>query len=144
MTVQIVKLTEETARLLDNIAPDVFDETVRADYLQAFLDCPRHTMMLAVEDETIVGMASGVEYFHPDKAPQLWINEVGTASTHRRRGIGRRLTEALIEWARDHDCTYAWLGTETDNTAAIALYRRAAGGGDETRFCGFEWELDDD
>lgn len=144
MSFEIVELTAETADLLENIAPDVFDEPVRPEYLSAFLSCPRHKMMLAVENSIVVGMASAVEYFHPDKAPQLWINEVGTATTHRRRGIGTALTEALINFAEARGCTYVWLGTEPDNLAARALYKRAAGGGDETTFIGYEWDLEDD
>ncbi len=44
-------------------------------------------------------MASGVDYIHPDKPRELWINEVGTASTHRGRGIGKKVVTALVEHA---------------------------------------------
>jgi aminoglycoside 6'-N-acetyltransferase I len=82
-------------------------------------------MMLAIEDGVVVGMASAVDYVHPDKAPQLWINEVGVAPSHQRRGIGRQLLDALLAHGRTLGCTEAWLGTEVDNVPARALYESA-------------------
>jgi len=70
----------------------------------------------------VVGMASAVDYVHPDKAPQLWINEVGVAPSHQQRGIGRRLLDALLAHGRTLGCTEAWLGTEPDNAPARRLY----------------------
>ena len=70
-------------------------------------------------------MASAVEYVHPDKPPQLWINEVGVAPTHQRRGIGRRLLAAILAHGRALGCTEAWLGTEEDNGSARGLYEDA-------------------
>jgi hypothetical protein len=34
---------------------------------------------MATAGDTVVGFASAVHYVHPDKAPELWINEVGVA-----------------------------------------------------------------
>jgi len=141
--VEIVELTSETSQLLNNIAPDVFDEDVRSDYLEAFLTCPRHKMLLAVTDGRVVGMASSVEYFHPDKPPQMWINEVGTASTHRRQGIGRRLTQALVEDAQARGCVYAWLGTDEDNSVAQACFDTVPEGEPKQAFFLYEWDLED-
>ena len=40
---------------------------------------------------------SAVHYVHPDKLrPELWINEVGVAASHRRRGLGTRLLLAVF------------------------------------------------
>ena len=72
-------------------------------------------------------MASAVHYVHPDKPPELWINEVGVAPTHRGLGIGRRLLEALFERGRALGCRQAWVGTEASNTAARRLYAAAGG-----------------
>src|SRR4051812_40233519 len=44
----------------------------------------------------VVGMASGVHYVHPDRDPELFVNEVGVAETHRGRGVGRRLVAPLL------------------------------------------------
>ena len=82
---------------------------------------------VALDDGTVVGMASAVNYVNPDKPPELWINEVGVAPTHRRRGVGRGLLQALLARGRALGCAQAWVLTDTSNPAAQRLY--AAGGG---------------
>jgi aminoglycoside 6'-N-acetyltransferase I len=105
------------------IAPDVFDEPVTPARLAAYLQAPGHIMVVALEGETIVGQCAGVVHRHPDKATELYIDEVGTASTHRRQGIARAMLEEMFGWGRALGCDEAWLGTELDNDAANALYR---------------------
>ncbi len=113
--------------VLDRVAPDVFDGPVDVRWAQRFFADARHHLVVALDGDVVVGMASAVDYVHPDKAPQLWINEVGVAPTHRRCGIGRRLVDALLAHGRALGCTEAWLGTEEDNVAARRLYERAGG-----------------
>lgn len=79
-------------------------------------------MAVALEDERIVGFASAVHYLHPDKGPELWINEVGVAPTHRRQGLARRLLRALFRKGRELGCYQAWVLTDRDNAPAQALY----------------------
>jgi len=129
---------------LTRVADDVFDEAVELKYLKPFLECPRHVMFLAMDEDLVVGMISGVEYFHPDKAPQLWINEVGVDTAHRRKGIGRKLSIAMIAEAECRKCTYAWLGTEPDNKAANALYNSVPNVEPAQSFVLYEWDLLED
>jgi ribosomal protein S18 acetylase RimI-like enzyme len=75
-------------------------------------------------------MASGVHYIHPDKAPELWVNEVGVAPSHQGRGIGRRVLGVLLHHGRALGCGEAWLLTDDANAAARRMY--AAAGGRET------------
>ncbi|MEJ2541760.1 MAG: GNAT family N-acetyltransferase [Gemmatimonadota bacterium] len=105
-----------------SVLPGVFDRPTRPELVREFLADPRHHMAVALEEDRIVGFASGVHYIHPDKGPELWINEVGVAPSHRRRGIGRRLLRALFRRGREHGCTQAWVLTERENEAARALY----------------------
>ena len=125
MPVEIVLLGPDNIGALDKVAPDVFDETVDVRLTRTFVSDARHHMMLAIEGGVVVGMASAVDYVHPDKARQLWINEVGVAPSHQRRGIGRQLLDALLAHGRTLGCTEAWLGTEVDNVPARALYESA-------------------
>ena len=101
-------------------------------------------MFVAVDESLVVGMASAVEYFHPDKQPQLWINEVGVALTHRRQGIGRRMVQALLEEAEQRGCVFAWLGTDIDNKPAQACFGSVADAEDPQTFFLYEWELQDE
>ena len=141
MSFDIRPLDRASASLLDNIAPDVFDNAIDPNSLAAFLADPRHLMFLAVEDGVVVGMASAFEYIHPDKPPQLFINEVGVAPSHQRRGIGRRLIEALVHAAKARGCSNAWLGTATDNTAAQACFAAVPGATKPQPFLLYEWPI---
>ena len=115
--------------ILDNIAPEVFDYAIKVDMTREFLEDPRHHLVVAIDDGQVVGMATGIDYVHPDKQPEMWINEVGVASTHRRRGIARLIIEKLLSVGRDLGCKEAWVLTDRNNGAAMRLY--ATTGGEE-------------
>lgn len=123
--IEIIWLTADTAHYLDRVAEGVFDHAVRPDQTAAFVAEPSHMMALAVSsDDAVVGMASAVRYLHPDKLPSLWINEVGVGDDWLRQGIASQLMETMLEKAEELGCEGAWLGTETDNIPALALYRK--------------------
>jgi ribosomal protein S18 acetylase RimI-like enzyme len=122
--------TPPDAAALANSAADVFDDPVDPALTAEFLGDPRHHLAIAIDDGRIVGMASGVHYVHPDKASELWVNEVGVAPEYRGRGIGRRVLAVLLDHGRALGCGEAWLLTDDDNTAARRMY--AAAGGRET------------
>ena len=123
MPVSIKRLSTGDAASLASIAPDVFDEPVDAARLAAYLRTVGHMMVLALEGDLVVGQCAGVIHRHPDKPTELYVDEVGTASTHRRQGIARAMLDELFRWGRELGCEEAWLGTELDNDAANALYR---------------------
>jgi aminoglycoside 6'-N-acetyltransferase I len=112
---------------LSNVAPDVFDHAVDPKLTAEFLDDPRHHLAVAIDSGVIVGMASGVHYVHPDKPPEMWINEVGVAEMYRGEGIGKRLLQALLDLARKLNCREAWVLTDRSNTPAMKLYTSAGG-----------------
>jgi aminoglycoside 6'-N-acetyltransferase I len=128
--------------VLAQVASGVFDGPVRPELAAEFLSDPRHHLAVALHEGTVVGMASGVHYVHPDKPPELWVNEVGVAPEHRGRGIARRLLEALAARGRSLGCTGMWVLTERDNTAARALYEGAGGEVDESAVL-YAWRLHD-
>ena len=115
------------ASVLDNVAPDVFDDPIDRERADEFLADPRHHLVVAVADGQVVGFVSAVHYVHSDKAPQLWINEVGVAPPYQGQGIGRRLMDRLLDCGRELGCREAWVGTERSNTAARRLYAAAGG-----------------
>lgn len=117
--------------VLAKVGPHVFDDPVDPDATRRFLADPGHHLAVAIDGDTVVGFASAVHYFHPDKpAPEMWINEVGVASTHRERGLGKRILRELIEEARGLGCSEAWVLTDRSNRPALRLY--ASMGGTET------------
>jgi ribosomal protein S18 acetylase RimI-like enzyme len=118
------------------LAADVFDGPATPEGTARFLGAvgsadPRNILMVAEQAREIVGFASGTVLDHPDKAPTLFVQEVGVNDEAQRQGIGRALVKALQEEGRKLGCASAWVLTEADNAAARALY--AHGGGVEAQ-----------
>ncbi|HVE90893.1 MAG TPA: GNAT family N-acetyltransferase [Actinomycetota bacterium] len=121
MQIRILQPGDE--RVLDNVAPEVFDHAINAKASAEFLRDPRHHLAVAVDDGLVVGFVSAVHYVHPDKVqPEMWINEVSVAAGYRRRGIARQLLRAVLEVGSDLGCTEAWVLTDRSNEAAMNLY----------------------
>ncbi|MBY0565392.1 MAG: GNAT family N-acetyltransferase [Hyphomonadaceae bacterium] len=138
--IQIVR--PEHADWFGDVATDLFDDPLLAERLAEFLNDPRHHLVVARVDKTIVGFISAVHYVHPDKPrPELWINEVGVSSSQQRRGLARAMFEALLVHARGLGCAEAWVLTDRSNTAAMALYA-ACGAFPPTDHVMFEFCLD--
>jgi ribosomal protein S18 acetylase RimI-like enzyme len=125
--VDVRLLSSADSAVLHHVADDVFDGPIDPRWAAEFFADPRHHLIVALDGDVVVGMVTAVHYVHPDKAPQLWINELGVAPAHRRRGIGRRLVSAMLSHGRTLECTEAWVGTEVENVAARDLYERAGG-----------------
>lgn len=126
-TCTVRMLNPGEARVLDDVAPDVFDHAIDARWAAEFFADPRHHLAVALEGGRVVGFASGVHYVHPDKPPELFVNEVGVAPTHQGRGLARRLMETLLDHGRALGCVQAWVGTEHVNAAANRLYASVGG-----------------
>jgi L-amino acid N-acyltransferase YncA len=140
MTVDIRLLGPGDAGVLEHVAPGVFDNPVDPGLAQEFLRDARHHLVVAIDAGQVVGFASGVHYLHPDKAAELWVNEVGVASTHGRQGLGRTLLRRLFEHARSLGCRQAWVLTHRGNAAAMGLYG-SVGGRETPAVVMFDFEL---
>lgn len=103
----------------------LFDDAPREDATRAFLADDRHHLLVAYVDGEPAGFVTGVETIHPDKGVEMFLYELGVDDAHRRRGIATALIGGLTEPARARGCTGVWTGTEKDNAAALATYRRA-------------------
>ena len=125
---QIKILRAEDAALLLAVGPDVFDDAVDPRAAAEFLNDPRHHLVAALDAGAIVGFASAVHYVHPDKpSPEMWINEVGVATTYRGRGVASAILQRVIEVARINGCAEAWVLTDRTNEAALRLYKSNGG-----------------
>ncbi|RMI28765.1 GNAT family N-acetyltransferase [Streptomyces triticirhizae] len=110
-------------------AEALYDGPARREWAERFLASPGHHLLLAraADAEGPVGMVTGVELTHPDKGTEMFLYELGVAASHRRRGIGRGLVDALAELARAHGCYGMWVAVDADNEPALATYRAAGG-----------------
>lgn len=136
--ITIRRLGPEDLDVLCAVPGGLFDGPVDRVQSEAFLADPMNVIVLAFDDDLAVSMATGTVLRHPDKQPSLFINEVGTRDSHLRRGIGRKVSLALMEIARARGCESVWLATEPDNASALGLYRSMAG--KEVHGVYFSWD----
>jgi GNAT superfamily N-acetyltransferase len=127
MPVDLKILRAGDEHILNNIAPGVFDHQIDDALRAEFLCDSRHHLCVGIEDGTVVGFASAVHYVHPDKPPQLWINEVGVSPSHQGRGIAKAILKVLLNCGLELGCSEAWVLTDEGNAAARSLYQSAGG-----------------
>ena len=116
--------------LLD--APDAFGSTYEreaalqdADWearLAAGVSEARQFPVVALSGETPVGLAWGRADEREPTVAHLY--QVWVAPDHRGQGVGRQLTNAVIEWARELGVRALRLGVTPSHAAARRLYRR--------------------
>jgi aminoglycoside 3-N-acetyltransferase I len=122
-------------------AADLIDAPPLAAATDRFLADPTHHLLFAFDGTgRPVGMISGIETTHPDKGTEMFIYELGVAPAARLQGVATALVRALADVARERGCYGMWVGTEPDNAAAQATYRRA-GATEEAPFVLLNWEL---
>jgi len=119
------RLTRDTARLLENIAEEVFDAELDPQRLASYLESPGHLMIIAVCEKQVVGQVAAYVHRHPDQAPDLYIDNLGVAPPFQRRGVARRLVDEVLAWGKTLECHQAWIVTDTENNGARALYEGA-------------------
>ena len=122
-------------------AGELFDSPPLPAPTERFLADPTHHLLFAYDDAgRAVGMISGIETTHPDKGTEMFIYELGVAPPARLQGVATALVTALADIARRRGCYGMWVGTEPDNAAAQATYRRA-GANEEAPFVLLSWDL---
>jgi GNAT superfamily N-acetyltransferase len=78
------------------------------------------TTFVAVVAGDDVGLARGQR--DPEDLDQAWLLSMWVAPQIRRRGIGRVLIEAVVDWAEAAGCARLVLDVGDANAAAIACY----------------------
>jgi ribosomal protein S18 acetylase RimI-like enzyme len=118
---------------------ELFDAPPRQAWAEKFLSSDGHHLLVALEDSGHpMGFVSGVETTHPDKGTEMFLYELSVAEAHRNQGIGTALVKSLADLARTVGCYGMWVGTEPDNSIAVATYR-AAGAAPPEPFVTLEW-----
>jgi aminoglycoside 3-N-acetyltransferase I len=124
-----------------HLAAELFDSPPLPEATERFLADSTHHLLLAYdESDRAVGMISGIETTHPDKGTEMFIYELGVAPAARLQGVATELVRALADLARRRGCYGMWVGTEPDNAAAQATYRKA-GANEEAPFLLLSWDL---
>lgn len=113
------------------------------DEVQSLLSDDRTYLFAAMSaDEEVIGYALAYRFaalYRPGGLAYLYDIEV--AEAHRRKGAGRLLIDALLRHLKADGVMEMWLGTDTDNEAAQALYSATGAQRSEGAFYDFTYHL---
>lgn len=93
-----------------------------AETLQKFLARDDRLYLVAYLDGKLAGAIHAYIYPHPAGATNLYIDEVDTREGARQKGVATAMMNEVFRMAKERGIDEAWLGTEHDNEAALALY----------------------
>ncbi|SEN06217.1 GNAT family N-acetyltransferase [Actinacidiphila rubida] len=80
-------------------------------------------LRVAVADGRTAGFGYWLRYTRPTHRPHADLEKVAVDGAHQGRGLGRLLTAALVEDARQAGIEVLTLDARGDNTRALDLYR---------------------
>lgn len=84
------------------------------------------------------------QHIHPNKPPELWINEVGVAESHQGRGIGKAIMNEMLNLGKALGCVNAWVLTDKNNTAANGLYKSVGGNFSDEETVLYEFRINEE
>src|SRR5690348_18227949 len=95
----------------------------RAEYVTQLLRKPHVIVLAALDGAEVVGglVAYVLEKFERERS-EVYIYDLAVAETYRRRGIARRLIEALKPLARDRGAYVIFVQADPVDAPAMALY----------------------
>ncbi len=148
ISIDLVSINSDLASLVAQInsaswTPDneISDGEYTAQGLETYLQQSGHIFLSAKVNGEFAGMAAAAIL---DKAYAnsrwLYVDELDVTANFRRLGVGAAMMHYLLRLARENDCTELWLGTETDNRAARALYE-SLNPSEVEPFVGFNYSL---
>jgi GNAT superfamily N-acetyltransferase len=121
----IADLLEEMDRFYGVTDFEPFEQRVAQVREMIFGGLPAAHVLLAKEDEVVVGFAS---YSHLWPAVgltrSLFLKELYVRESHRRAGVGRTLMQRLLEAAADGGCSRVEWMTERTNASARRFYEQ--------------------
>lgn len=124
----LVKILDEYARL-PHIGGRGLSEDVLANLTDRLATIPGRQILLAVDDECVVGVAVCFEGFSTFAGQRLLnIHDLAVTVDYRGQGVGTMLLDAVAKRARELGCCRVTLEVASDNSGAKKLYERSGFG----------------
>ncbi|MFK7963831.1 MAG: GNAT family N-acetyltransferase [Burkholderiaceae bacterium] len=131
-TLEVITADDDLGQLADDINGASWDEvndfvSYSAESLVSYLKRQDTVLLVCYEttgsNKQLLGLASARIQIKPYANEQwLYVDEVDVCADQRRKGVGKAMMARLVQIAREAGCHEVWLGTETDNVPANALY----------------------
>ena len=110
--VEIRRLTLAELARLSGAAEGVFEGDWDSDRIGRYVSTPGHIMIVAVNGSEVVGQVAAVLHHHPDRPVDLYIDDLVVGLGYRRRSLGRKLVQAMMDVGVLEGCRTAWVVTE--------------------------------
>lgn len=102
---------------------EALPEAIRQQMAERYPAHPAALAWLAWIDDEPVGVATCLWVFGTFAArPRINIHDLAVTGGHRDQGIGRKLLEAVEQYAREHNCHALTLEVRGDNARGRHLY----------------------
>jgi GNAT superfamily N-acetyltransferase len=125
LTIRPVRLddAERVAELSGTLGYPVSDETMR-ERLARFLALDAHTILVAETGGEVVGWTHGAEQELLEMGSRCEILGLVVAEGQRGLGVGRRLVEAIEQWARDRGLEQIFVRSNIVRPESHPFYER--------------------
>lgn len=74
------------------------------EWFDELITSPYHDMLIAVEDNKIIGIATLSIHMGPIIRKNAYLEDFVTDQTVRGKGIGSALWDAMLDWAKEKGC----------------------------------------
>lgn len=120
--------------------PHTWEERRAAVALREAMKSHDAAVLVATDpDGAIIGFLTGYLDLHSVRfGYRCWVEDFAVDPSHRSRGVGKRLLEAIRGWARERGATHLELDSANARTAAHRFYEREGGDGGSRSF---HWSL---
>jgi len=118
----LISLLAELFSIEQDFSPDM---TKQSRGLELLISLPEQGVIKVAKTNTneIIGMVSAqLVISTAEGAPSAWIEDMVVKRDYRTQGIGRRLLDEALNWARSKGATRAQLLVDLDNTPALGYY----------------------
>lgn len=124
-------LDREIARATFALMARVFGEqpsSLSDAYIDALLSRPDFWVIAALENGApIGGLTAHTLPMTTHEGAEIFLYDIAVASTHQRRGFGRRLVDTLRREAASLDVSVVFVPAEDEDTGALDFYRKIGG-----------------
>lgn len=117
---KIVPMEERHLDELAQLEQECFSHPWSRQALAEELHNPAAVFLVAVEGESVLGYA-GMHVV----CGEGYIDNIAVFPHNRKKGVGRGLVQALIDWMEHHEGVFLTLEVRPSNKAAVLLYRSA-------------------
>lgn len=102
------------------------------DYVAALILRNDFHVIVALQNGAVIGGLTAYELtMYKEEINEMFLYEIAVLPEHRKMGVAKQLIESLKEICVTRGIKEMYVGTSTDNSASMKLYRSTGGNADD-------------